>query len=44
MFLSSANPDKKADFPHHNPVFNIDEDVLWEGSAIFVKIASEFLK
>ncbi|MBQ7576654.1 MAG: amidohydrolase [Synergistaceae bacterium] len=44
MFLSSANPDKKADFPHHNPVFNIDEDVLWEGTAIFVKIASEFLK
>ncbi|MBR1437123.1 MAG: amidohydrolase [Synergistaceae bacterium] len=44
MFLSSANPDKKTDYPHHNPHFNIDEDVLWEGSAIFVKIASEFLK
>ena len=44
MFLSSANPDKKTDYPHHNPNFNIDEDVLWEGSAIFVKIASEFLK
>ncbi len=44
MFLSSANHEKKTDFPHHNPVFNIDEDVLWRGSAIFVKIASEFLK
>ena len=44
MFLSSANPEKKSDYPHHNPVFNIDEDVLWKGSAIFVKIASEFLK
>ena len=44
MFLSSSNPDKKTDYPHHNPHFNIDEDVLWEGSAIFVKIASEFLK
>ena len=44
MFLSSANPEKKTDYPHHNPLFNIDEDVLWEGSAIFVKIASEFLK
>ena len=36
MFLSSANPEKKSDYPHHNPVFNIDEDVLWKGSAIFV--------
>ena len=44
MFLSSSNPAKKTDYPHHNPHFNIDEDVLWEGSAIFVKIASEFLK
>lgn len=44
MFLSSANPEKKTDYPHHCSVFNIDEDVLWKGSAIFVKIASEFLK
>lgn len=44
MFLSSANPEKKTDYPHHNPHFNIDEDVLWEVSAILVKIASEFLK
>lgn len=44
MFLSSANPEKKTDYPHHCSVFNIDEDVLWKGSAVFVKIASEFLK
>ncbi len=44
MFLSSSNPNKKTDYPHHNPLFNIDEDVLWQGSAVFVKIASEFLK
>ena len=43
MFLSSANPEKGTDVPHHNPKFNIDEDVLWTGSAVFVKIAEKFL-
>jgi len=44
MFLSSSNPEKCTDIAHHNPKFNIDEDVLWEGTAVFVKIASEMLK
>ena len=44
IFLSSSNPEKHTDCPHHNPLFNIDEYVLWRGSAVFVKIASEFLK
>ena len=44
MFLSSANHEKKTDFQNHSPLFNIDEDVLWRGSAIFVKIVEEFLK
>lgn len=43
MFLSSANPEKGTDVPHHNAKFNIDEDVLWTGSAMFVKIAEKFL-
>lgn len=44
MFLSSSNPEKGTDIAHHNPRFNIDEDVLWEGVAVFAKITSEFLK
>lgn len=44
MFLSSANPEKGTDLPHHCSTFNVDEDVFWKGSAVFVKIASEFLK
>lgn len=44
LFLSSSNPDKCTDIAHHNPKFNIDEDVLWRGPAVFVKIASEMLK
>lgn len=44
MFLSSANPEKGTDVSHHNPKFDVDEDVFWEGSAVFVAIVEEFLK
>ena len=43
MFLSSSNPEKHTDVAHHSDVFNIDEDVLWEGAAVFVNIAEKFL-
>lgn len=43
MFLSSSNPEKHTDVPHHNPKFNVDEDVFWIGSAVFVKIVEKFL-
>ncbi len=43
IFLSSSNPEKGTDVPHHNPKFNVDEDVFWIGSALFVKIAEKFL-
>lgn len=43
MFLSSANPKKHTDGPHHNPKFNVDEDVLYMGSAAFVSIVEDFL-
>ena len=41
-FLSSA-ADESTRISHHNPRFNIDEGVLWKGSAVFVSIAQEFL-
>lgn len=43
MFLSSANPAKGTDIAHHNCRFNIDEDVLWMGSAAFVAITEKYL-
>ena len=43
LFLSSANPEKHTDVPHHNPKFNVDEDVFWIGSALFVRIAEKLL-
>ena len=42
-FLSSANREKGTCMPHHNPRFDIDEDVLWKGSAAFVAAAQAFL-
>lgn len=44
MFLSSANAAKHTDGPHHNSHFNVDEDVLWSGAAVFVSIVEKFLK
>ena len=43
MFLSSANAEKKTDIAHHNPKFNVDEDVFWIGSAVYANIAEKFL-
>ncbi len=43
LFLSSSNPEKGTDIDHHSSRFNIDEDVLWEGTAIFAQIAEDYL-
>ena len=43
LFLSSSNPEKGTDIDHHSCRFNIDEDVLWEGTAVFSQIAEDFL-
>lgn len=42
-FLCSSNPGKHTNIPHHNSRFDIDEDVLWEGSALFAASALQFL-
>ena len=43
LFLSSSNPEKGTDIDHHTCRFNIDEDVLWEGTAVLTQIAIECL-
>lgn len=43
FFLSSSNPDKGTDVPHHNPRFNVDEDVMWKGAVAFIKIVNKLL-
>ena len=43
MFLSSSNPARNTNIPHHNPKFDLDEDVFYKGSAVFVAIVEDFL-
>lgn len=44
FFLSSSNEKKGTDIPHHNPTFNIDEDVMWKGTVTFVRIVHNMLQ
>jgi amidohydrolase len=44
IFLGCGNPEKKTDIAHHNPAFNIDEDVLPLGVEIFVSSVFNFFK
>src|SRR6056297_1002608 len=42
-FLGTGNAAKETDFPHHNPRFNIDEDVMPLGVEFFVEGALKYL-
>lgn len=44
FYLGSNNPDKGIIYPHHNSKFNIDEDVLWKGTAVFLQTVLDYLK
>lgn len=44
MFLGSGNEAKACHYPHHNPRFNVDEDILPSGVEMLVRFAQEFLK
>lgn len=42
-FVGAKNPKKGADYPHHHGMFNIDEDALEIGTALYAKYALDFL-
>lgn len=44
MFLGTGNEKKGTHVSHHNPHFNIDEDTLPDGVAMYVKGALNFFK
>lgn len=44
FFLCTNNKDKGITEANHNPEFDVDEDVLWEGAAAYCAIALEYLK
>jgi metal-dependent amidase/aminoacylase/carboxypeptidase family protein len=37
--LGSGKKDGNNEYPHHHPRFDIDEDVLWIGPALFVQLS-----
>ncbi len=43
FILHTNNPDKNINATNHNPSFDIDEDVLWEGVAAYTAIALDYL-
>lgn len=43
-FVGIRNDDKKANFPHHHECFQMDEDALEIGTALYVQYAMDFLK
>lgn len=44
LFLGVRNEDKEIVFPHHHPKFDIDEDILDKGAAIYSLFAYRYLK
>lgn len=42
-FIGSGNPKKKTTFAHHNDHFDIDEDVLISGAALYAEYALSYL-
>lgn len=42
-FIGTGNKEKKTDYPHHHPMFNIDEDTLQTGVEMHVRTALEYL-
>jgi len=44
IILGIRNESKGIIYPHHHPRFNVDEDVLWKGTALHALIAYNYLR
>ena len=44
VFLGTAEKEKGTDFPHHNSRFNVDEESMREGVAMYVQYAMNYFK
>ena len=44
IFLGIRDEEKGIVYPHHHPKFNVDESVLWKGSAIYALLAYRYLE
>lgn len=44
IILGTGNPEKGTNKPHHSPYFDVDESVLYIGTAIHIALAYNYLK
>ncbi len=44
VFLGTGDPEKGTDYPHHNPHFSIDEDMMPTGVELLVRTALRFFE
>ncbi len=44
LLLGIRNEEKGIIYPHHHPKFNVDESVLWKGSAAYALLAYRYLE
>lgn len=44
MYLGTNNPEKGIIYPQHNAKFNVDEELLWKGSAVMAQGAWDWLE
>ncbi|MEM4952243.1 MAG: amidohydrolase [Ignisphaera sp.] len=44
IVLGIRNESKGIVYPHHHPKFNVDEEVLWKGTALYALLAYNHLK
>lgn len=43
MFLGTGDPEKKTNYPHHHPMFKVDDEVLVTGIAALTGVALQYL-
>ncbi|MCJ7855637.1 M20 family metallopeptidase [Lachnospiraceae bacterium NSJ-143] len=43
IFLNTSNAEKDTFIPLHSPIFKVDEDILWHGTALHVQTAADYL-
>jgi len=41
--IGTGNPEKGIIYPHHNSKFDLDEDTLWIGPAVFARLVIDYL-
>ena len=44
FFLEGCNAEMGQIYPHHSPKFDIDENILWIGSALFSAMAIKWME